>query len=183
MFTGLTMTGWVLAIMIGAGGDEKGVSSTTRPRGRILDVFENNQVLISIGKDQGVKKGLVMHVFELNSAPLRLLGAVELVEIGTDHSIGSLKDIAYNPYAMYSNNPYALLAPLGLTTAFPLHGRRAEVNDHVFLPEREFDLSAAERMRLEKLRIEREEWNRILDPYRVRGGGDLIDRTSPKHTK
>jgi hypothetical protein len=56
-------------------------------RGQVLDVFEGNQLLLSIGTDQGVRKGLKGYVFRTQPTPLAFSVPVEFVEVGAKHSL------------------------------------------------------------------------------------------------
>lgn len=87
-----------------------------RMNGKVLDVFENNQVLISVGANQGIRKGMEMDVYRLEPGP-RYVGRVEVVEVGTKHAIGRFRgtpgqpkharenDIAYITYLVYQMPP------------------------------------------------------------------------------
>jgi hypothetical protein len=56
-------------------------------RGKVLDVFDANQLLLSLGANQGAQKGWKLNVYRLE--PERLyVGSVELVAVGAKHSIG-----------------------------------------------------------------------------------------------
>jgi hypothetical protein len=58
--------------------------------GKVLDVFDANQLLLSLGADQGAQKGWKMEVYRLKPEPL-YVGTVELTEVGAKHSIGRFR--------------------------------------------------------------------------------------------
>ena len=69
-------------------------------RGRVLDLFDGDKVLLSVGSDQGVKKGMKGFVTRANTSPLSYCVEVEFMEVGVKHSIMKIRN-----YLSY-NNPY-----------------------------------------------------------------------------
>jgi hypothetical protein len=63
------------------------VSGPYELRARVLDVFEGNHLLLSIGTDQGVRKGLKGYIFRTHPEPVAFSVPVEFVEVGAKHSL------------------------------------------------------------------------------------------------
>jgi hypothetical protein len=59
-------------------------------RGKVLDVFDANQLLLSLGANHGARKGWELEVYRLEPEPL-YIGRVELVEVGAKHSVGRFR--------------------------------------------------------------------------------------------
>jgi hypothetical protein len=70
-----------------ATGDDQRTPNTLN--GKVLDVFGDNQVLISFGSADGARKGLVAYLYRLDPRP-DFVGMVELTAVGTRHSVGRL---------------------------------------------------------------------------------------------
>jgi hypothetical protein len=66
-------------------------------QGKVLDVFDGNQLLLSIGADQGARKGLAGSTFRSNPYRDPLLAEVEFVEVGAKHSVVRVRYNAYLP--------------------------------------------------------------------------------------
>jgi hypothetical protein len=65
------------------------------PSGKVLDVLESNQVLLSFGKNQGARKGMEMDIHRLDAKSAysrgEYIGLVELVDVGAKHAIGRFR--------------------------------------------------------------------------------------------
>jgi hypothetical protein len=92
-----------------------------RIQGEVLEVFDNNQVLISFGSYQGAAKGMTVFLDRLGPSYLWRVpfAELELVAVGSRHSVGQMKsrsphtkiqvdDFAWVP----SSRERALFAPL-----------------------------------------------------------------------
>ncbi len=58
--------------------------------GKVVDVFEGNRLLLSLGANHKVEAGWKLYVYRLKPEPLNL-GRVELLEVGAKHSIGQFR--------------------------------------------------------------------------------------------
>ena len=99
---GALLVGGLSLVATGAG-DEEIILPLRYARGKVLDVFDSKQVLISIGADQGVKKGAKIELYRLEPVlfdtqrrpsllPV-LAGTIELVEVGAKHSVGRVEKL------------------------------------------------------------------------------------------
>jgi hypothetical protein len=63
-------------------------------QGKVLDVLDANQVLLSFGANQGARKGLEANIYRLKRERRgdRIVGKVELVQVGAKFSIGRFLD-------------------------------------------------------------------------------------------
>jgi hypothetical protein len=59
-------------------------------RGQVLDVFGGDKLLLSIGSNQGARKGLKGYLIPTDPNP-RTIATVEFVEVGAKHSFLSIK--------------------------------------------------------------------------------------------
>jgi len=80
--------------------------------GKVLDVLDANQVLLSFGANQGARKGLEANVYRLESERRggRIVGKVELVQVGAKFSIGRFLD---PPKQVRENDLVTVLWPAG----------------------------------------------------------------------
>jgi hypothetical protein len=91
MFYGLSLfsTGLAICLTVAEQGESPDPILSSF-RYKVLDIFENNRVLISYGKEKGAQKGALVIV--IREKPRRLyVGTVELVEVGSQNSIGQFK--------------------------------------------------------------------------------------------
>jgi len=95
ILSALLMAGLVIALT--PADDEKKTPSTApNLNGKVLDIFEKDLVLVSVGKEQGAKKGQILQIYCLEPAP-EYHGSVELVDTGRKHSLGRLIRLPF-PY-------------------------------------------------------------------------------------
>jgi hypothetical protein len=84
---------WFLLTVPLVAATEEGKPDATRSarafEGRVLDVFDDGSILISFGAKDGARKGLEVGLHR--SQPKPAVGIVELIEVGSRHSIGRLK--------------------------------------------------------------------------------------------
>ncbi|MBI1831997.1 MAG: hypothetical protein HYR84_11165 [Planctomycetes bacterium] len=102
MFTGLSPLLLAGLSFLPAGGEKEerfpylySYSAFSPPSGKVLDVLDNGQVLISFGKSQGARKGMQLDIYHADAKAgylgRELIGRIELVEVGAKHSIGRFR--------------------------------------------------------------------------------------------
>ena len=172
MFNSLALFITGFALVMTSAGDEKTIpSDTTMLQAKVLDVFENNRVLISFGKDHGAKKGQVVGVFHLKPQPS--YGMVELLEIGAQNSIG----IGLSKYPVQVNDQVIAFSPGQITDAL-IKMRRPETERMVSELQKQIELRRQETERMIS------EFQKRLEGIRsYQFGGAIIDLTLPKNAK
>jgi hypothetical protein len=98
----------LLTLVAGQADDAQGKPAPQGPdtlRGKVVDVFDGNQLLLSFGRDQGARKGLVGCLHPHPSPPELLIyggyGEIEFVEVGARHSVVRIR---YSLYALFGTN-------------------------------------------------------------------------------
>lgn len=119
MDTGLFAPLLVALSFLPAGGEPGEWFNPYALNAKVLDILENNQVLISIGKNEGARKGMEMEVYRLGPEP-RYIGRVELVEVGAKHSLGRFRAGFAKPYEARENDLVSRFSPvMPATLNFP----------------------------------------------------------------
>jgi hypothetical protein len=156
----------LLTLVAGQTGDAQAKPGQEGPytlRGQVVDVFDGNQVLLSFGRDQGARKGLVGSLCQHEPEP-RFHGEVEFVEVGAKHSVVRLKYPLYPLSGLYSS----LFSPVPKQPAIPVKEKaRLKEGDSVVWYSR-YPLRAP-----------------VLDyrPALPLSGGAIIDLTGPSGSK
>jgi hypothetical protein len=80
-------------------------------RGRVVDVFDSGQVLLSIGTENGARKGLKGSFYQVEQTA-GYYGTAEFMEVGAKYSvvrvrvsISRLGNLPFNPYSPYFESP------------------------------------------------------------------------------
>ena len=109
----------MLALAAGQTGDAQAKSGPQVPlslHGKVVDIFEGNQLLLSFGKDKGARKGLMGMLVQTEPEP-RYLGEVEFVEVGAKHSVVRFK------FSFFELNYPRLVQPVPILALMPTKER------------------------------------------------------------